>query len=253
MNSVETRRYEMFRRVDQFGGDYAEWFPEGSVGRQAFGRVRAASTELATHTVERRKMRGEAVDSKARTRASLTDLLVRVRRTAQVMAVKRIGPDKRFELPSRNSSQTLLAVAKAFADDAEPFAADFIAHGMPATFMADLRAAIAVFEQAMQRRANGQSGVADSRLRIRAAIIDGLAAVRELDAIVANVLSGDARALQFWQHERRIGPARAASDPAATAKTPAIAAPLTRPDAGGEERDARDDRSERDARNKPAA
>ena len=104
MNSVETRRYEMFRRVDQFGDDYAGWFPEGSVGRQAFGRVRAASTELATHTVERRKMRGEAVDSKARTRASLTDLLVRVRRTAQVMAVKRIGPEERDRKSTRLNS-----------------------------------------------------------------------------------------------------------------------------------------------------
>ena len=259
MNNVETRRYEMFRRVDQYGDDYEEWFPAGSIGRQAFGRVRAASTELATHTVARQKMRGEAVDSKARTRAALVDLLGLVRRTAQVMAVKRLGPEERFDLPSRSSSQTLLAVAKAFADDAEPFAADFIAHGMPATFMPDLRAAIAAFEQALQRRASGQSGVADARLRIRAAIVDGLAAVRELDAIVANVLRGNTRALQYWQHERRIGPARAASKPATPAAvlrapvTPAVATTHQRPDTGGEERDARDAQADRDVRNTPAA
>ena len=231
---------------------YEEWFPVGSIGRQAFGRVRAASTDMETQTVARQKMRGEAVDSKARSRASLLDLLVRVRQTAQVMAVKRLGPEERFDLPGRSSSLTLLAVAKAFADDAEPFAADFIAHGMPTTFMADLRAAIADFEQAMQRRANGQSGVADSRLRIRAAIIDGLAAVRELDAIVANVLSGDARALQFWQHERRIGPARAASRQAAPV-TPAVTLTHTRPDAGGDAREAGDAQAERDARTDHAA
>jgi len=253
MNKPETRRYEMFLRVQKFGDDFESRIPAESVGRQAFGRVRAALRAMSTHTVARQRIRGEAIAGKAQTRAYLFDLMVLVRRTAQVMAVKRLGPDYRFDLPRRTGAEVLLTQGRSFADHAEPFAADFIAHGMPATFMADLRAAIAVFEQAMQRRATGQSGVADSRLRIRAAIIDGLAAVRELDAIVANVLSGDARALQFWQHERRIGPARAASDPAATAKTPAIAAPLTRPDAGGEERDARDDRSERDARNKPAA
>ena len=218
MNKPETRRYEMFLRVQKFGDDFESRIPAESVGRQAFGRVRAALRAMSTHTVARQRIRGEAIAGKAQTRADLFDLMVLVRRTAAAMAVKRLGPDYRFDLTRRTGAEVLLTQGRSFVEHAEPFAADFIAHGMPSTFIADLRAAIAAFEAAKQRRASGVSKAASATIGFKEALADGLAAVRELDAIIGNVFRMDATVLAYWKHERRIGPARAVSGSPPTAE-----------------------------------
>jgi hypothetical protein len=98
----------------------------------------------------------------------------------------------------------LLTTARKFARDAEPLSSRFLAHGMPTTFVADLRALVDSFERALRDRGAGREGRRAARARTRAALSSGLAAVRSLDAIVTNHLRDDAVTRTVWERDRRI-------------------------------------------------
>src|SRR5687767_11710828 len=54
-----------------------------------------------------------------------------------------------FKMPRNRNDADLLAGARAFATEAVAYQADFIAYGLPATFIADLTAAADDFEQSI--------------------------------------------------------------------------------------------------------
>jgi hypothetical protein len=47
-----------------------------------------------------------------------------------------------FPMPNSVSDQTLLTTGRKFVRDAEPLRSQFLAHGMPASFVADLNALV---------------------------------------------------------------------------------------------------------------
>ena len=132
--------------------------------------------------------------------------------------------------------------ARAFARDVEPLAGEFIAHGMPTDFVAQLTAKIAGFEQALQKREASRELHASADASIGAALDPGLAAIHRLDAIIGNVLGDDASAMAAWTVARRLDQYRgtkrgttggtqkpeAAGDAAATGDTAANGAPTAK-------------------------
>jgi hypothetical protein len=102
---------------------------------------------------------------------------------------------KKFE---QCPNQDVLSAARAVAVDAPPFKAEFIRRGMPADFLEDLAADIAVMEQAISQKAQGTESHIAATAAIDAEIERGMTAVRQLDPVIRNTFASDPATLAAW-------------------------------------------------------
>jgi hypothetical protein len=121
-----------------------------------------------------------------------------IARTARAMASDVPGLDDKFRLPRNTNDQHLLAAARAFAVDAVPLKAQFIAHELPADFLEDLNADIAALEAAIANQASGRGSHVSARAAIDDAIERADEVVRKLDAIVKNKYADNPMVLAQW-------------------------------------------------------
>jgi hypothetical protein len=216
----------MFVRVKDFGEAHRDLFPESTVGGQAFATVGAVVAQLSAHVVSKMSSAREGQRAKPMARDALVERLETIGRTARAIAAETPGFDDPFRMPRRQTDETLLMAGRVFVEDAEVGRSRFIGHGLPETFVADLSGLVEKFEQAIRSREAGRSARAVAQAGIGAALLSGLAAVRQLDVIVANQLAGDSAALAGWERDRRVGyPNRGRN--VAAAPTPAPAAPAS--------------------------
>jgi hypothetical protein len=227
----------MLVRVRDFGLARGDRFPKSTRGGEAFAAVDAAVNTLNQHAAtefssSRSGSRGGASTDTAAYRA-LVEMVEAISLTGRAVALDTPGADDRFRVTKAQGRRGIMNAARAFARDAEPLASQFIAHGMPEDFVAQLKAKIAGFEQVLHEREARRELNASSRASMNAALESGLAAVQRLDAIVSNVLGVDAAAMASWAVARRIehygGTKRASTVPSVAAATGAAA---TLPSAG---------------------
>ena len=153
MNDTENRKRQMFSRVDGFGAVHVDDFAINSIGTQLFIDLRAIIAEFDGHASSEASGHGSArqgTTTRAGARDALIEALKAIRRTARAMADEVPGLDDKFRMPPDQNDQLLLNAARAFAADAAPLSAQFIAHELPADFLADLNANIAALEQAIE-------------------------------------------------------------------------------------------------------
>lgn len=156
-------------------------------------------------------------------------MLHAISRTARALETGTTRVAGKFRLPRAPRDQALVSLARAFAKNAVPLARTFVAHAMPATFLADLHAAVDAFEAAGRDHRAARGAHVAARVRIERTIARGFRAVRRLDAIVANHLRGDPAALAEWRRARRIersprqNPGRAPATAAPASRRPAAA------------------------------
>jgi hypothetical protein len=218
MNDTENRRHQMFVRVKDFGGAHTADFAANSLGRQLFTSLSAIITEVEGHSASEVSGSGlsrQGTTTRKQARADLREDLEAINRTARAMADEVPGLNDKFRVPRNNNDSQLLNAARAFAADAAPLSAQFIAHELPADFLADLNADIDAMEAAISE----QSGGAGSRVAAGAAIDDaidrGVEVVRKLDAIVKNKYASNPATLAEWtsaSHTER-GPRRRTEEP----------------------------------------
>ena len=220
MKLTDRRRYEMLTRVRDFGVNFGHLLPESTLARQALATI----DEAVGHVPSLDQVGTSASVAAARkttARSALVDLLVKVEQTARVLAVDNPGLKPRFTLPASLSDRRLLSIARQFASDAAAQAAEFVAHGMPATFVVDLEQRIATFEATLQQRGASREEQVAAGARIAALLAAALAAVRTLDVIVANHLASDPVTQAVWKRDRRVAyPNRSRRAVAAPAPTP---------------------------------
>lgn len=205
MDTIETRRYEMLIRVRDFGAAHADLFPAGSLGRKMFAATATAVAALGQQAATQVSGRGaEGSNSKAAARAALRDALRAISRTSHALALDTPGLDDKFRLPFTRTGQALLNVGRAFVQDVRPFSADFVAHGLPTTFLKDLEANIQRYDAAIREHAEGIGTRIAARTAIGVAIAAGLDAVQRLDAIVLNRLRDDPATYAAWERARRV-------------------------------------------------
>lgn len=207
MNTIETRRYEMLVRVRDFGNTHRDLFPTGSPGEREFAAVEVAVTELSRHAVTKMSSQGAARDGGERRQAARTALREQVdaiSRTAGLMAEDRPDLAERFRMPKVRTDQALLTAGRLFVRDTQTFEAEFLARGMPTAFRADLNTAAERLEHALHDRDAGRAEQTAARAGISAALESGVAAVENLDVIIANRLRGDAVTMAVWERERRV-------------------------------------------------
>jgi hypothetical protein len=226
MNTLNVKKYNMLVRVRDFGAARADLFPPGSLGARSFAEIGAVVDRLtvgATSESSGRRAAHQGVVSKAVARRALRHALEAVNRTAGGIALDKPEVLGRFQMPGKGDHD-LATGARQVADDAGPLVADFVAHGLPQSFVADLRAALATFERAISGRALGQETHVGARADITAALEQAFATLPRLDAIVENTVGGDPNALAAWRLARNVGwtPTRSGG-PAPAAQTPALA------------------------------
>ena len=205
MNDKERRLHEMLDRVNAFGSAHAKEFPTGTIGHEMFGIVLQCSQEAirqtTEHTSERR--RGTA-GAKLQARKALFDVLGAIRRTAHAIALDSPGFERRFRLPAGNGGPRLFEAARSLQTAARESAAEFIAHGLPATFLDDLASRMDAFEHAMRESRQSRFARRSAKRGLNASLAAGFRAVRRLDAVVPNTLGADSKALAAWQRARRV-------------------------------------------------
>ena len=226
MTGTQTRRYEMFVRVRDFGKAHEALFPESTGGGKAFAAVAAAVARLSEHTASRGAQRGTG--ARVAARQALLERLDAIVRTARVIAEEVPRFDEPFSPPKRRGDQSIVASGRLFLRHMESSKEQFISNGMPDTCVTDLAALVDSFEQAVLHGQAGKNGQAAAQVGIEEAFDAGRKAIRKLDVIVPNQLQGDREALAVWELARTLEKSRRAKS---AAVEPAPAPPSTTPPA----------------------
>ena len=205
MHTNQRLLHEMLERVNAFGSAHAKDFPAGTIGHQMFatvgGCVQDVVSQATRHASERRR---GAPASRARARKVLWDLIAAIRRTARAIAFDAPGFDRPFRLPRGNGAPRLIVASRALETAASKSAAEFIAHGLPPTFLDDLAGRIDGLERAVRASRESRFARRSAVTGIRASLKAGLRAVQRLDAVVPNVLGTDSAAMAAWRRARRV-------------------------------------------------
>ncbi len=229
MTTNEARRYEMLARVREFGEAHRDRFPEGSAGGDAFAAVATAVQQLSAHAVSKLLTATEGRMRKRRAREELNDQLEAIARTARVLAAATPGLGETLQLRKKQTDSAFLATGRAFAQHAPAFESQFVRHGLPETFIADLNYCVETFAQAIRHREVGREGQTAARASIAAALSAGMAATRTLDVVVANQLHDEPVVMAVWKHDRRIEYPPRGKKAAPAEPTPAPPAEPTKP------------------------
>lgn len=202
MDTLDTKIQEMFIRVREYGGQFTAAFPAGSYGAGLFAQLGAVVEELRAHALDQSKGRSSVRESSASKSAGRDELSRRmdaISRTARVIAFTTPGLENKFRMPRGVGDQALLTLARAFAADAEPLKAEFIKRGLPADFVQDLVEAADAFDAAINQKVQHRGKQVAATAAIDEMIGRGLRIVRELNALVRNILAHDPAALAAWE------------------------------------------------------
>lgn len=207
MTERERRRFEMLVRVDGFGRAFASLFSPTSRAAQLFALLRTLIEAVHAHTTT--QLSGEhtaqqKTSSKQFARALLIEQMKDINRLARAMGLAVPGLDDKFRLPGGDSDQAWLIAGRTFAQDAVAFRTEFLSREMPESFIDDLNAAIADFEQAIDERNLGTGTHVAATVSTGEAIGQGLDIVHELHAIMRIKLRGDRATLAEWMSASHI-------------------------------------------------
>ena|SRR6266853_2301752 len=235
MDTLAVRRFYMLVRVREFGTAHPDLFPADSLGARTLAELGDIVERLHASVMSESSGRSAARQgtvSKTAARQTLRAALEAIARTARGVAVDTPGIAGGFVVPDGKNDHELAIAARRFADDAAPLAAPFIAHGLHPSFVADLQAALALFERATSGRTTAREVHVGARAGITAAIDAALAILPRLDAIVENLAASDPARLAAWRYARHVEgrsvrtEAAAAAEPAGPAE-PAAPVPAT--------------------------
>ena len=203
MNDRETRRYDLFSRVQTFGIGNAVDFAAGSKAAGHFARLAQIIRDL---DGEKARQGGGSATAKDVVFDSLRLDLQAIARTARAIDAGEPGFADRFRSAESAARNVLLTAADASVRElADPVvAAKFIACELPADFVAELAddvAAIRSAESSMQ--SDDPAGVA-STAAVGRLIRAGMAEVMQRAAIINDKDARSPARLRAWDRTRHI-------------------------------------------------
>jgi hypothetical protein len=140
MEDAHHRRRDMALRMKDFTTN--NLFPANSMGAQLATRLDTLLGELDQLVTTQSSSDGLArgsTDTVEAAREAVREDLEAYARTARAIDHQVPGFAERFRLPAGNNDQVLIDTGLAFAENAAPESARFIAFGMPADFIEDLQ------------------------------------------------------------------------------------------------------------------
>jgi len=228
MRRFDIHRYDMLVRVNAFGAAHRDLFPANAFGGRTFTALGTAVRQMNGYLTSEGSGHGAAREgalSKAAARAALRDALESVARTARALALDTPGLEGKFRMPARFNDHDLATAARVFVADATPLAVGFITHGLPKSFLADLRAQLDAFERAAQAHMAARETRAAARAGIESALEDALTIHQRLDAVVPNRLRDNPTVYAAWTTARRMARVRTVAGPVTPVPSPAVPPP----------------------------
>jgi hypothetical protein len=207
MNNEAVRAQATLAGVSEFATAEAAFFPPASVGGQLFAVISSALAQVDTHVsaqVGGGNTAREGTEQKALAQEELLDLMMMIRRTSRSMDHEHPGLHAKFRIPPNLSATELLGVAEHFATEAAPFKTDFIAYGLPETFLEDLDEQIADVREALDDQTAGTRTRVTATAGIRETLDTGFTALRRVDPVVQNVFRDQPAKLAAWSSARHL-------------------------------------------------
>ncbi len=202
MTDRDIRISQMATRIRDFGALQSASFPTTSLGGQKFAAFHALVEEIDTHGSKQVLSRGSAQAStgaKKELREAIRAQMKAVRDTSLALEAEQAGVSQSFRMPQTNGDESLINSARAFVEAATPLKTQFTSREMPSTFLEDLTATVAQFEESVTNH-NQQRA---TRTAATASLKDALAQIldlrRELDPIVRNKFRDDPAKLAMWE------------------------------------------------------
>jgi hypothetical protein len=223
MKQFDIHRYDMLARVSAFGTAHRDLFPASALGGRMFAALATAVRQLngrVTSEASGSSAAREGVLSKKAARAALREALETIAKTARALALDTPALNGKFRLPSRQSDYELATTARMYVAEAAPLAGSFVSHGLPSTFMSDLRARLDAFERAAQEHFAARETRVIARAGIDSAMKAALSALQRLDAIVPNRLRNEPELRAAWTNARRVMRTRTGGDQGAPTLPP---------------------------------
>jgi hypothetical protein len=218
-------RKAMFGRVDQFCGEPEIVLPPAGVTlRTELGTIITALEQLGSDQVSGRGERSAGATTRQMTAA---DLRKKVRGVSRVAG--RLNPDlhpgvaEKFRMPRNTAFEVLISTARSFvAELVAPLRLVFVDHlGEP--YLASLAALVTQFDTNTDRKSAGLSEQVESTAGLSDAAARGLAVVKQLDAIIVELLASQPAKLAAWKSISRVERRTNPTPPAAPAPAPAPA------------------------------
>jgi hypothetical protein len=204
MDSLLVRKYEMVVRTIQFGEEYRQGFPAGSNGRKTFAALSAAIAPLGAHAVSQRTNLREQLVKKNVAREAVVECLDEVTRCARVIAKDHPEIGETFKVGRLRSNRSVLAAGRAFIEGATKSKGEFLALGLPETFVTELTERVDALDRSMQEWEATANGNAAARATIEAGLSAALDLLPKLDVIVSNQFKDDPGVLAKWERARRV-------------------------------------------------
>jgi hypothetical protein len=226
MNDLNNRRFVTFDSVTEFGTKHP-LNPAIARVTVLYGQIAAAGTtmrNLGATQVEGRGGVRSAVAESAIVRDDLLGDLRAMNKIARALPVSEFpGVREQFRMPRSTGYQAVANAARAFILNATPLSQVFIDRGRPATFLEDLNVVLTAFDGSRLRKQAGRQGHIGSTVGLEATGRRGVAAMRELDAILSPIYEPDAVLFAEWKAAIQIERA----PQTVTETTPPAAAPPT--------------------------
>ena len=200
MNDRERRFYEMFLRVLLFLQTNAADFAN-------IPAVAAAVTILETETPVLADLGSEKVSDtntardktifRGDMRDAMMDAMEDISEMWEPMAKNYQNAEHRFDMPY-GSDQVKIDTARSFVVKATPLKADFVARGMPDTFIEDLIAKIDAFEASIQESSSARIERVGTNASFKPSLDACREAVADVDPIVKMVYRTNAQKRAEW-------------------------------------------------------
>lgn len=208
MNDKQRRRYERGARVDAFMTANAADFPAGSKGAEAAAQLSQELAALSALDVAKAASAGtrrQSSEGRRDLRESLRAQVAAVRETAEAIGLEH--PEVRGLFPrtrADHSDQTLVAVARSYAEAATPHKARFVEYEMRADFVERLRADADGLEAQMSRQTEGRGTSVSTNASIEAALGRADELAERLEVIVGNKYRQNPARLAAWESAHRL-------------------------------------------------
>lgn len=182
MKDDDSRTHQMLVRSREFFAQQIEDFSETGAARQLFNELKVyistIEQQAAAHATGIAQAR-QGTRTRGEMRQALQDDIDAIYRVARTM-----GLESQFPRPALNNDEALIQSADAYAVNALPLKAQFIAHELPADFLEDLAADKAAFRDSIADQGNAVGDHVSARAELDDALEQGVIRVRKLDGIM---------------------------------------------------------------------
>ena len=202
MKKHERTKYEMLRRVRDFGAAHRELFPETTPGGQAFQAIANAIEEFDTNVVTRALVVKQGREDMVVARAAIRREMRVIARTGRSLRKAAVPSARKLRMPGQVSGVALLGAAETFLKESEPHREALLSLGMPATALSTLRESMDSLDAALTVRGEGRRAAKSASEAIKRAFANAGTALATLDIVVPNLVERDSVLFAGWMRDR---------------------------------------------------